>query len=75
MELCQELLELQTFKEALKSLDASSWNVAMDEEYVSLLKNGPWELILLPTERTHVHYKWVFKLKYKSNGSIECYKV
>jgi histone deacetylase 1/2 len=75
MESCQELLELQTFKEALKSLTTSSWKVAMDEEYASLFKNRTWELILLPTGRTHVHCKWVFKLKYKSNGSIECYKV
>jgi hypothetical protein len=44
MESCQELLELQTFKETFKSLDASSWKVAMDEEYVSLFKNGTWEL-------------------------------
>jgi len=44
MESCQELLKLQTFKETFKSPDASSWKVAMDEEYASLLKNGTWEL-------------------------------
>jgi hypothetical protein len=75
MESCQEFLELQTLKEALKSLDALPWKVAMDEEYASLFKNGTWELVLLPIKRTHVRCKWVFKLKYKSNGSIECYKV
>jgi hypothetical protein len=60
MESCQKFLKLQTFKEAFKSLDASSWKITMDEEYASLLKNGTWELILLPTKRTHVHCKWVF---------------
>jgi len=60
MESCQELLELQTFKEAFKSLDISPWKVAMDEEYASLLKFGTWELVLLPTKRTHVRCKWVF---------------
>jgi hypothetical protein len=40
----QELLELQTFKETFKSPNVSSWKVAMDEEYISLLKNGTWKL-------------------------------
>jgi hypothetical protein len=75
MESCQEFLKLQTFKEALKSLDVSSWKIAMDEEYASLFKNRTWELILLPTRKIHVCCKWVLKLKYKYNGSIECYKI
>jgi hypothetical protein len=29
----------------------------------------------LPTRKIVVCCKWVFKFKYKSNGSIECYKV
>jgi hypothetical protein len=40
-------MELQTFHIAIQFLDISSWHVAIDEEYASLLKNGTWELMPL----------------------------
>jgi hypothetical protein len=56
--------KLQTFHVVVHSFDISSWQVAMDEEYASLLKNGTWELMPLPQGK-NVHCKWVYKFKYK----------
>ena len=46
----------------------------MEVEYNSLLKNGTWKLVALPNGRTPVKCKWVYKIKYKTDGSIERYK-
>jgi hypothetical protein len=40
MEFCLDgFMELQTFHVVIQFLDVSSWEVAIDEEYASLLKN------------------------------------
>ena len=44
------------------------------EEMTTLEKNGTWEIMDLPEEKKAVGSKWVFTLKYKSNGSLERYK-
>lgn len=50
MEFCMDgFMELQTFHVAFQFLEVSSWQVAIDEEYASLLKNGTWELMPLAT--------------------------
>ena len=40
----------------------------------ALEKNGTWDVVKLPREKSPVRYKWVFTLKYKVNGSLERYK-
>ena len=40
----------------------------------ALEKNGTWELVDLPRGKTTVGCKWVFTVKYKSDGSLERYK-
>jgi hypothetical protein len=48
MEFCLDgFMELQTFHVAIQFFEVSSWQVAIDEEYASLLKNGTWELMPL----------------------------
>lgn len=39
-------------------------------EYDSLIQNGTWELITLPSDRKHIGYKWVFKVNKNAYGSI-----
>ncbi|KAJ9546310.1 hypothetical protein OSB04_018853 [Centaurea solstitialis] len=46
----------------------------MNEEMEALYRNGTWELTELPMNRKPIGCKWVFKIKYKSNGEIERYK-
>ena len=43
----------------------------MDEEYRSLMANDTWDLVLLPKGRKLVRCKWVYKIKYASDGSVE----
>ena len=43
--------------EAMQSEDASKWEIAMQEEYDSLVANGTWELNTLPEGHRIVGYK------------------
>lgn len=47
------------------------WEVAMIEEYSSLLKNHTWDLVSLPKGHKLVSCKWVYRTKYASDGSVE----
>ena len=46
----------------------------MNEEMEALYRNATWELTDLPPNRKPIGCKWVYKIKYKSNGEIERYK-
>jgi hypothetical protein len=60
-----------TVQDALKVLE---WKEAVFEEMKALEKNGTWELGDLPRGKKTVGCKWVFTVKYKSDGSLERYK-
>ena len=60
-----------TVQDALK---VPEWKKAVFEKMTALEKNGTWELVYLPRGKTIVSCKWVFTVKYKSNGSLERYK-
>ena len=66
--------EPQTFSQALKSEYKAKWEKAMLEEINSLLKNETWSLETLPPGRITVKNKWVFRIKVKSDGTIERFK-
>ena len=46
----------------------------MKEELDALSKNHIWNLVTLPLGKSVVGYKWIYKIKTCSNGSIERYK-
>jgi hypothetical protein len=46
----------------------------MDEEYQSLMVNKTWSLVPLPTGRSAIGCRWIFKLKRGPDGSIQRYK-
>lgn len=46
----------------------------MQEEISALEKNGTWDLVMLPQGKQVVGCKWVFKVKYLADGSVERYK-
>ena len=43
------------------------------EEMQALETNGTWEVVRLPNGKKTVDSKWIFIVKYKSNGSIDRY--
>ncbi|KAL0290163.1 UNVERIFIED_CONTAM: Retrovirus-related Pol polyprotein from transposon RE1 [Sesamum angustifolium] len=46
----------------------------MNEEMTSLEKNSTWEIVDFPDGKKPVGCRWVFTIKYKSDGTIERYK-
>ena len=40
----------------------------------ALTKNGTWEVVDLPKGKRPVGWKWVFTVKYESDGTVERYK-
>lgn len=46
----------------------------MAEEFIALQKHGTWDLVMPPSTTNIVGCKWVFRIKRKPDGTIECYK-
>eukprot|EP00253_Pinus_taeda_P021754 PITA_21754 len=63
--------EPTSFKE-VASHDA--WKEAMQKEYDALIKNGTWKLVDLPFGTKPIGCKWVYKNKYKADGSLDKHK-
>ncbi len=66
-----------TYKEAMKRQDSEKWKEAINAEITSLLKNNTWRHISKDEEKrvsNPISAKWVFKIKRKSDGSIDRYK-
>ena len=61
----------KTVEEALKS---THWKEAMEKEIRVLVKNKTWEKCRISKRKKVVGCKWVFTIKYKSDGTIERYK-
>ena len=60
--------------EAYASSDADDWKEAVQSEMNSILSNGTWELTEQPYGCKPVGCKWIFKKKFKPNGTIDKYK-
>uniref|UniRef100_A0A2N9GPU0 Integrase catalytic domain-containing protein n=1 Tax=Fagus sylvatica TaxID=28930 RepID=A0A2N9GPU0_FAGSY len=50
------------------------WCEAMNTEFNALLRNGTWSLIPPEPTMNLIGCKWVFKIKQKSDGSLDRYK-
>jgi len=46
----------------------------MDAEIKALEPNNTWTLTSLPPGKKPIGCKWVYRVKYKSDGSVERYK-
>ena len=47
------------------------WREAMNLEIEALEANGTWTLTTLPKGKKPIGCKWVYKIKYRSDGTIE----
>nr|GEU75404.1 hypothetical protein [Tanacetum cinerariifolium] len=63
--------EPSSYEEAVKDI---RWVNAMNEEMNALYENKTWDITDLPLNRKPIGCKWVYKIKYKSNGEVERYK-
>ncbi|XP_015170070.1 uncharacterized protein [Solanum tuberosum] len=63
--------EPSSFDQASKN---SNWILAMDQEIQALTDNHTWEVVDLPPGKLPIGCKWVYKVKYKADGSVERYK-
>jgi hypothetical protein len=64
-------VEPQFYHQAVKH---SCWREAMQNEIKALEDNNTWTLTTLPPHKTPIGCKWVYKIKHKSDGSIERHK-
>ena len=63
--------EPHTLEEALGD---EKWKKAMNEEYIALKKNKTWHLVPPQQGKNLIDCKWVFRIKRKSDGTIDRYK-
>lgn len=64
----KDTVEPANVKEALTR---TLWKEAMQKEFQALMSNKTWILVPYQDQENIVDSKWVFKTKYKSDGSIE----
>ena len=63
--------ELATYHDAICHPE---WQLAMAEEIAALERTGTWDLVPLPSHARPITCKWVYKIKTRSDGSLERYK-
>jgi hypothetical protein len=63
--------EPQTLEEALGN---KNWKEAMDVEYNALIKNNTWHLVPPKKGSNIIDSKWVYRVKYNADGSLDKYK-
>ena len=66
-----KVVEPRYFHEAVKDV---KWRDAMAKEIKALEMNETWTIVDLPVGKKPIDCKWVYKVKYNSDGSIERYK-
>lgn len=64
--------EPDTVQEAIND---ENWFQAMKSEYDTLMTNGTWSLVPKSDKQKIIGNKWVYRVKYNTDGSIAKYKV
>ncbi|KAL0373882.1 UNVERIFIED_CONTAM: Retrovirus-related Pol polyprotein from transposon RE1 [Sesamum radiatum] len=63
--------EPRSYKQASQSVD---WKKAMQVELDALHQNDTWDITPLPKDKKAIGCRWVYKLKLKSDGTIDKHK-
>jgi Reverse transcriptase (RNA-dependent DNA polymerase) len=64
----------KSFGETMAKSDAQFYYDAAVAEIEALIANGTFEVVQLPPGKRAIGSRWVFLIKCKSDGSIDCYK-
>lgn len=67
----QDVFEPDSVEEALAH---PQWGDGMQEELQSIESNNTWELVPRPSHRKVIGVKWIFKAKFRFDGSLDKYK-
>lgn len=54
-----------------KAIIDPAWQTTKTQELSALYDNNTWDLIPLPPSNKAIRYRWVYKIKHKTDGSIE----
>ena len=65
------MLRLSQFHQAVGS---KAWQQDTDKEISALELNHTWDVVPLPSGKTPIGCKWVYRIKYNPDGSVERYK-
>ena len=58
----------------IQALEDPHWTQAMHTEYQAIIDNNTWSLVRKNETMNIIGCRWIFKLKFKSDGSIDRYK-
>ncbi|CAN1132933.1 Retrovirus-related Pol polyprotein from transposon TNT 1-94 [Linum perenne] len=61
-------------KNIQEALQEPKWKQAVIDELQALEKNNTWDIVKLPPDKRTVDCKWIFTIKYNSDGTIERFK-
>jgi hypothetical protein len=59
---------------ASQALRNPNWRAAISDEFNALLRYGTWDLVPHTSSTNLVGYKWVFRIKQNSDGTVARYK-
>lgn len=62
------MIELKSFEEAIQE---KCWRKAMQDEIEVMEKNKTWELFKKPKDKEVIGVKWIYKVKYNVNGTMQ----
>nr|GEW51275.1 hypothetical protein [Tanacetum cinerariifolium] len=71
---CSRQPQYPLFGKADFAVTDKGWVEAMNKELQALEKNNIWELTTLPLGHKPITLKWVFKIKYYPDGSLDKFK-
>ncbi|KAH9669936.1 retrovirus-related pol polyprotein from transposon RE1 [Citrus sinensis] len=57
-----------------EAMQNPKWVTAMKEEYAALMQSGTWSLVPKTNDQRVVGNKWVYRVKYNTDGSVAKYK-
>ena len=66
-----KIREPRCYQEAVTDV---KWRHVMHEEITALENNGTWKIVDLPSNKKPISCKWVYRVKYNSDGSVQRYK-